>query len=364
MISAGIRRALHLRGAPARLFHTNSFNAKQAAFVFDIDGVLVRGSKALPHATEALTKITENHNPWMLLTNGGGKSEESRVQQLSAELNFDIPNKQFVQSHTPFKNFVSQYDRVLVIGGDGDTCRQVARGYGFTDVVTTYDIIAQNKSIWPFCRYTQHDLERYADPLAHFEGDNRIDAVFVFNDPRDFGTDLQIVVDILLSENGRLGTRKHMKNLRHHTQPSVPIYFSNNDLLWSNDYKIPRFGQGAFRVCVEALYKEITGAADLDSTIIGKPFAYTYDYAERVLRDLVLSGSLQDYEIYMVGDNPASDIAGANAYGWKSLLVRTGVFNDSDLEAGIVAYPTAICDNVLDAVNWGIKDAAAHRSNQ
>ena len=29
---------------------------------------------------------------------------------------------------------------------------------------------------------------------------------------------------------------------------------------------------------------------------------------------------------YMIGDNPHSDIAGANAKGWVSILVKTGVF--------------------------------------
>ena len=30
---------------------------------------------------------------------------------------------------------------------------------------------------------------------------------------------------------------------------------------------------------------------------------------------------------YMIGDNPESDIAGANAKNWTSILVKTGVFN-------------------------------------
>ena len=29
----------------------------------------------------------------------------------------------------------------------------------------------------------------------------------------------------------------------------------------------------------------------------------------------------------MIGDNPKSDIAGANGNGWVSILVRTGVFD-------------------------------------
>ena len=29
----------------------------------------------------------------------------------------------------------------------------------------------------------------------------------------------------------------------------------------------------------------------------------------------------------MIGDNPESDIAGGNAAGWKTILVKTGVFD-------------------------------------
>jgi ribonucleotide monophosphatase NagD (HAD superfamily) len=29
----------------------------------------------------------------------------------------------------------------------------------------------------------------------------------------------------------------------------------------------------------------------------------------------------------MIGDNPESDIAGANTKGWTSILVKTGVYN-------------------------------------
>lgn len=48
----------------------------------------------------------------------------------------------------------------------------------------------------------------------------------------------------------------------------------------------------------------------------------------------------------MVGDNPASDIAGANGYGWESILVRTGVFRGKD-ESEAAHKPTTIKPNVL-----------------
>jgi ribonucleotide monophosphatase NagD (HAD superfamily) len=81
-------------------------------------------------------------------------------------------------------------------------------------------------------------------------------------------------------------------------------------------------------------------------TRFGKPFPVAYRYAERMLvHEARGIGALprdpaphEDHSkhpyplrrIYMIGDNPASDIAGANAAGepWVSILVRTGVFQD------------------------------------
>lgn len=37
----------------------------------------------------------------------------------------------------------------------------------------------------------------------------------------------------------------------------------------------------------------------------------------------------------MIGDNPNSDIAGANAKGWTSILVKTGVFKEDDPENSV-----------------------------
>ena len=51
------------------------------------------------------------------------------------------------------------------------------------------------------------------------------------------------------------------------------------------------------------------------------------DFAER---HLIAQAQSQDIEIsnfYMIGDHPDSDIAGGNAKGWTTILVKTGVFD-------------------------------------
>lgn len=57
----------------------------------------------------------------------------------------------------------------------------------------------------------------------------------------------------------------------------------------------------------------------------------------------------------MVGDNPLSDIKGANAVGWKTVLVRTGMFNSPD-ENDSQNPANLVVENVTVAVPAALKD--------
>lgn len=58
--------------------------------------------------------------------------------------------------------------------------------------------------------------------------------------------------------------------------------------------------------------------------------------------------------IFMVGDNPAADIRGANRAGapWVPVLVRTGVWQGQQLQPGDA--PQVVVDDVLGAVQAGL----------
>jgi hypothetical protein len=47
-------------------------------FLFDIDGVLVKGPKALPHAREALELVRSQNVPYVFVTNNGMELEGDR----------------------------------------------------------------------------------------------------------------------------------------------------------------------------------------------------------------------------------------------------------------------------------------------
>lgn len=134
---------------------------------------------------------------------------------------------------------------------------------------------------------------------------------------------------------------------------------------------------------------------ELKAGVIGKPSALTYEFAEKMLRryrqDLLrqTAGGREEGErekelrkVYMVGDNPESDIMGANNYNehrkfasqpdkkdteteWISILVKTGVFSPEhvgkgrryDFDKRPELKPRVVVQDVQEAVEWGLRDA-------
>ncbi|KAI1075647.1 HAD-like domain-containing protein [Whalleya microplaca] len=327
--------------------------AKNMAFAFDIDGVLVHGDRLIPQGQRALEILNGDNElgikiPHIFLTNGSGKPEKARCEQLSKILNNPVDTEQFIQSHTPMSALAEYYNTVLVVGGEGYKCREVAEQYGFKDIVVPNDIVASDASIAPYRVFTEE--ERASSRPRDFTKVN-IEAILVFSDSRDYATDMQIIMDLLQSENGRLGTMA-----KDPVSQRIPIYFSQGDLLCPTEHWTPRMSQGAFRIGLEAMYKALTGV-DLERVVYGKPELATYKYADEVITSWMeqLHGDEKLPEnIYMIGDNPASDIIGGNMYGWNTCLVRTGVFqggeNDENNPANFGVFP-----NVLEAVQTALR---------
>ena len=101
---------------------------------------------------------------------------------------------------------------------------------------------------------------------------------------------------------------------------------TNPDLLYADEWPIARYGPKSITVMISALFKEHYGF-DLKHKQYGKPVKATFDFAEKSLKEQAVQQGTKISNFYMIGDNPESDIAGANQKGWTSLLVKTGVFN-------------------------------------
>lgn len=386
------------------------------AFCFDIDGVILRGPDTIPEAVEAM-RLLNGHNkynitvPSIFVTNGGGKPEHVRSEDLSNKLNCTITPEQIIQGHTPMKDLVGVYENVLVVGGLGNVCRNVAKSYGFKNVYTPFDVLKWNPAVSPYHDLTEEELKccREVDFSKV-----KIDAIMVFADSRNWAADQQIILELLLSKDGVMGTQS--KTFDEGPQ----IYFAHSDFIWATNYKLSRYGMGALQVSIAALYKEHTGK-ELKVNRFGKPQKGTFKFANKVLsswrqgvldehlkklsindpnadeadilindegEEIINQTKLETFEglddsddeedaykeplavvgkqdkitlelppastVYFVGDTPESDIRFANSHdvSWFSILVKTGVYQ----EGTVPKYkPKHLCENVLEAVQFAIE---------
>lgn len=256
------------------------------------------------------------------------------------------------------RELADQYRTVLVVGGEGEKCREVAKAYGFRDVITPGDILKTNHHTAPFRKLSATEYANSQNLLDRGDLKNVIiEAIFVFADSRDWASDLQIILDIATSQGGRLETRSET------FEESPPIYFSHNDVIWSAAHEYPRLGMGALRNIVEQTFSSITGGKKLKTHAFGKPQVSTFEFATRLLQKWRanrhgLVATEPPKTVYFVGDTPESDVRGTNAMDakakeeWYSILVKTGVYQDGTEPA---YKPRATVNTVLDAVLHGIR---------
>lgn len=214
-------------------------------------------------------------------------------------------------------------------------------------------------------------------PLPAPLSELRFDAIFVFNDPRDWALDIQIIIDALVSSGGVLGTYsprngdRTLENSGWQSDSQPTLYFSNSDLLWSTPHPQPRLAQGAFQAALAGVWLRMTQGRDLRRVQFGKPSHETYLFAQDMLirhhaattrrRGSSVPPRLPLLrKVYMVGDNPESDIQGANQFQsnayprieWHSILVQTGVWRSG---RGIpVPMPRTLVHDVCEAVRWAL----------
>ncbi|TVY78392.1 putative CDP-alcohol phosphatidyltransferase class-I family protein [Lachnellula suecica] len=191
----------------------------------------------------------------------------------------------------------------------------------------------------------------------------QIAAIFIYSSPREWGLDLQIITDLLLSEKGKFGTHSllngnsSLPNNGYLQDGQPKIYFANPDINFATKYPLPRICQGTFKLALKGMWKGLTGTELTNKHYIqiGKLTQLQYEYGERAHRAFYKT----DFKkLYMVGDGPRSDIVGANNYKspfgsvWDSILVQTGIH-----KAGTVPShtPTVEVGNVLDAVKWALE---------
>ncbi|ETE70154.1 Cat eye syndrome critical region protein 5, partial [Ophiophagus hannah] len=233
-------------------------------FLFDIDGVLLRGRLVIPAAKKAFQKLTNVKGhfrvPVAFVTNAGNCSRDSKAEELTEALGFKVSPAWVILSHSPLRLFHQLHDKCVL-----------------------------------------------PPPTIDFP---TIEGIILLGEPVRWETCLQLIIDILLS-NGNPGVE-----LASVPYPHIPIVACNMDLLWMAEAKMPRFGHGTFLVCLENIYKKMTGKELKYEALLGKPSTVTYRYAEHVLKQQMegCGWSSPLRQLYAIGDNPMADIYGANLY--------------------------------------------------
>ncbi|KAJ1557543.1 hypothetical protein HK405_015759, partial [Cladochytrium tenue] len=270
----------------------------------------------------------------------------------------------------PLRDVAPRYagKQVLAIGPPG--VRELAVSCGFDRPLVSEDVLAWRPQVW---QYRLPDPAHITPAFVDLDNDP-VEAVLCFGGSVDWGQDIQVVCDVLLSSGGVLGrttstggSSSNSSNVDATRRPHAPVYFSNDDMLFSNSFPTPRLGDGAFLAALRAVYARraseadtaASSSVDLDVTIFGKPRGVAFAFARAALaRAAAAQGLPAPARVYMVGDNPRSDAAGAVAAGLTAVLVRTGLYSDgADGGSGDTGGAAAVVDTVADAVEWILKDA-------
>ncbi|XP_021370280.1 haloacid dehalogenase-like hydrolase domain-containing 5 isoform X1 [Mizuhopecten yessoensis] len=289
-----------------------SFNEQpEFGILFDVDGVLARGSNPLDPAVQAVKLLTDPEGnlrvPIAYVTNACNRSHD-KAAQIQTWFNIPVSPDQVIHAPTPARLLTEYHDKhVLVVGQEYR--QEIAKDIGFSKTCTIEDI----REAYPFLDMVDHDNRKRVAAGSFSDNVNfpRVEAILMIGEPQRWESSLQLLIDLLLTEGKPTSAPTSIKDVRQ-----LPIIACNMDLVFMAEACMPRFGHGAFLVCLEALYKKITGL-DLDYTaLIGKPCEITYRYAEHTIaaeaKKIGITRPIK--KLYFIGDNPQVDIVGANLY--------------------------------------------------
>ncbi|HZQ65232.1 MAG TPA: HAD-IIA family hydrolase [Gaiellaceae bacterium] len=137
-------------------------------------------------------------------------------------------------------------------------------------------------------------------------------------------------------ETGRVFSYMNLARAFAELELGAELYCLHKNRWWQTS-RGPLLDSGAFVAGLEF-------AADVEATVLGKP---NPAYFEAALAALDAEPELT----WMVGDDLDSDIAGAQRFGLKTVLVRTGKFRPDQLERSTIV-PDAVLSSIAYLPDW------------
>lgn len=187
---------------------------------------------------------------------------------------------------------------------------------GFTiDESEMYTALAATKDYVKSKGYTAYTLltDEANEYFAELRSDKNVDCVVVADAHKNFHFDTM------------------NQAFRHLEEGAELIGAAKSRYFKDSDGKLT-IGTGSWIAALEF-------ATGKEATIIGKPSASFFQLVAESLE-------MEPHEVLMIGDDIISDIGGAQQAGFKTALVKTGKFKESDLMNEI--KPDIICDSFTE----------------
>jgi HAD superfamily hydrolase (TIGR01458 family) len=137
-------------------------------------------------------------------------------------------------------------------------------------------------------------------------------------------------------ETGRVFSYMNLARAFGELQMGAELYCLHKNRWWQTS-RGPLLDAGAFVAGLEY-------AAEVEATVVGKPSA---PYFEAALEAI----DADPERTWIVGDDLESDIAGAQKFGMRTVLVRTGKFRPDDLERSAVV-PDMVLSSIAVLPDW------------
>lgn len=121
-----------------------------------------------------------------------------------------------------------------------------------------------------------------------------IDLILILGEPVSWECSLQLLIDVLMTNGDPRDKFKFVP------EPHLPIIACNKDVTFKGSAMLPRFGNGAFLECLEALYMKITKKKLVYEAIMGKPYLIQYKFAAEQIQRLSPNGKPVN-KFYIIG---------------------------------------------------------------
>ncbi|KAG9232517.1 hypothetical protein BJ875DRAFT_485985 [Amylocarpus encephaloides] len=305
----------------------SSLPKTQAAFIITIEGALLDSTTLLPGAKKTLRYLSHENIPYMLLASGeSADSEEEAAEKISNLMGFRIPPFRIFFPYTLFRGSIHDpqppiTDNILVLGSPSRKIKALAESYGFGNVHTSQKLQKQVRKV-------------------------NITSILVFNQAENWKSDIETVVDLLLSSSNEDADGKDGVEM-----PFVYWCEGHSDWVVEGVERLS-LEKGGFRAALEAAWYVETGDA-LDSYTQSIPLFLEGELFPNIDTPARRAAYLIDGTSTSESLCKITEYQSAFGVRWEKVSVENGQNDAKSAHESVV-----VAKSVEEAVMWSLANAS------